>query len=214
MEIISEMYNFFNCCIHCWMPLAEAPDSHAAVGRWWHISAMQDFGIAGVWPQRESTMRKMSPQDPVHSSQHWFCQSLGGFPFPGAQPGSSEMMMLVHCGTMRILSQHCVQLRWTERSATSCEQRQQRRAPARLQGTHRDAPVRLTENHRLNFFALLSKEKLPAPSPRLWDETVELWTGWCSFQQNPGGRKIKQNSFPRWMTVKEWPAPGKTPKIC
>lgn len=120
-----------------------------------------------------------------------------GFPFPGAQPGSSEMMMLVHCGTMRILSQDCVRLRWTQRSATPCEQRQRRRAPARLQGTRRDTPVRLTENHRLNFFALLSKEKLPAPSPRRWDETVELWTSWCSFQQNPGGRKIKQNTFPR-----------------
>lgn len=108
-----------------------------------------------------------------------------GFPYSGAQPSSSERMLLLCRGTTRILSWHYIQ-QW-----------HRRRAPARLQGTHRSTVLCLTENHRLRFLCLGFQRKLPAPSPRLWDETAELQMSCHSFQQNPRGRKIKQISFPQ-----------------
>lgn len=107
------------------------------------------------------------------------------FSYSGAQPSSSERMLLLCRGTTRILSWHYIQ-QW-----------HRRRAPARLRGTHRSTVLCLTENHRLRFLCLGFQRKLPAHSPRLWDETAELQTSCHFFQQNPRGRKIKQISFPQ-----------------
>lgn len=119
--------------------------------------------------------------------------------------------------------QHSAQLRSTERSrhappvsssigAGACQ------APRHTPGH----AVHLTENHRLKFFAFLSKEELTASSPGLWGETVELQTSWCSFQQNPGGRKVKADLFSPvkdcqgvtspWGTTKK--SPSVPPAVC
>lgn len=53
----------------------------------------------------------------------------------------------------------------------------------------------LTENHGLSFFCLSFQRKLPAPSPRLQDDTAELQTSCHSFQQET--RKLSRSLFPR-----------------
>lgn len=160
---------------------------------------MQDFGIADACPRRESG-EKSHPRALFIATSTGFATSWG-FPFPVVQPSSSERMLLLCRGTTRILSWPCT------------HQWHQRWAPARHRGTHRNMVLYLAENHILRFLCLGFQVKLPAPSPRLWDETAELQMSSHSFQQNPRDRKMKQISFPQRRTVKEWLAPGKPPEV-
>lgn len=197
MEIISEMCNFFNCYIHCWVSLAEAAGSQ----QWQDVASSLSHKILGLLMHVHwGRAGKSHPKALFIAANTGFACSWG-FPFPGAQPNSSERMLLLCHGTTRFLSQHCIQ------------QQHQRQAPARLQGTHRRMVLCLTKNHRLRFPCLGFQRKLPAPSPRLRHETAELQASCRSFQQNPRGKKIKQISFPPWRTVTEWQAPGEPPEV-
>lgn len=151
MEIISEMCNFFNCYIHCWVPLAEAADSQ----QWQDVASSPPCKILGLlvhvhWGRAgKSHLKALSIAASTGFASSW------GFPFPGTQPSSSERMLLLCHGTARVLSQHCIQ------------QQHQRQALARLQVTHRRMVLCFTENHGLRFLYLGFQRKIPAPSSRL-----------------------------------------------